>query len=382
MKIGFDVSQTGSGKAGCGYFADSLIQALCSIDVRNDYILYPHFGTSYWDPDGKKSTRMMHHPRFTRRVMAADRMASKQFWEEMTPDKEVQLGNPDIVHSNNFSCPKGFQRAKLVYTLHDLNFLEYPEFTTEENRWICFGGVFDASCHADYIAAVSDYSRKTFLNIFPHYPTDQISVVYEGSRFTFDSPLDGSIQSRLGLVSNHYWLGVGTLEPRKNLRRLLRAYAGFRKASTDCHPLVLAGGKGWMEDDLDAYISSLGLSGDVKLAGYVTDAELAWLYCHCFAFVYPSLYEGFGLPVLEAMSLGAPVITSNVTSLPEVAGDAGILINPLIENEIYLAMLQLTDHPGLRAELKEKSLVQAARFSWESTAERMLNIYRLLREYD
>ncbi len=183
MKIGFDISQTGQAKAGCGYFADSLIQALSRIDEQNDYILFPNFGTSYWDPDGKRSTRTIHSPRFTRKVIAAGAAESRQFWEEMTPDKENVLGTPDIVHSNNFSCPKRFKNAKLIYTLHDLNFLEYPEFTTEENRWICFNGVFDASCYADYIAAVSDYSRKTFLNVFPHYPEDRIAVVYEGSRF-------------------------------------------------------------------------------------------------------------------------------------------------------------------------------------------------------
>ena len=376
MKIGFDISQTGQAKAGCGYFADSLIQALSRIDEQNDYILFPNFGTSYWDPDGKRSTRTIHSPRFTRKVIAAGAAESRQFWEEMTPDKENVLGTPDIVHSNNFSCPKRFKNAKLIYTLHDLNFLEYPEFTTEENRWICFNGVFDASCYADYIAAVSDYSRKTFLNVFPHYPEDRIAVVYEGSRFKDVSPVDASLQIKLRLTSNRFWLGVGTLEPRKNIRRLLRAYAGFQKESAERYPLILAGGKGWMEDDLEDYISKMGLSDHVKLAGYVSDAQLAWLYRNCFAFIYPSLYEGFGLPVLEAMSLGAPVIASNNTSIPEVVGDAGILIDPLKEEDICLAMLQLTENPLVREQLKKKALIQAALFSWESTAKRVLDIYR------
>ena len=375
MKIGFDVSQTGSGKAGCGYFADSLIQALYHMDLLNDYILYPNFGTSYWDPDGKKSTRMINHPRFVRKTIASGAAESRHFWEEMTPDKESLLGHPDIVHSNNFSCPKGFQNAKLVYTLYDLNFLKYPEFTTEENRWICFNGVLDASCYADYIMAISDYSRKTFLNVFPHYPEDRISVIYGGSRLTIDSQTDSSVQNRLGLAADRFWLGVGTLEPRKNLRRFLSAYAGFQRESACCYPLVLAGGKGWMEDDLEDFISKLGLSDHVKLAGYVSDAQLSWLYRNCFAFVYPSLYEGFGLPVLEAMSLGAAVITSNVTSLPEVAGDAGILIDPLKEDEISSAMLQLLNDSHLRESLKQKALVQAARFSWKNAAKRVLEIY-------
>ncbi len=381
MKIGFDVSQTGSGKAGCGYFADSLVQALHEIDSQNDYILYPNFGTSYWDPSAKKTTRNIRSPHVTRKVIASDVVESRRFWEDMTPEKEVLLGNPDIVHSNNFSCPKGFRKARLIYTLHDLNFLEYPEFTTEENRWICFNGVFDAACYADYIVAASDYSRKMFLKVFPHYPENRISVVYEGSRFTLDSLPDASIQHRLKLDADGFWLGVGTLEPRKNLRRLLEAYAIFRKESGNIPPLVLAGGKGWMEDDLDVFIGGLGLSEHVRLAGYVSDPQLAWLYRNCFAFVYPSLYEGFGLPVLEAMSLGAAVVTSNVTSLPEVAGDAGILVNPLERREMYLAMQQLTENPELRQHLRKKAIVQSARFSWENTAKRVLKIYcRILNE--
>ena len=375
MKIGFDVSQTGGGKAGCGYFADSLIQALHEIDCQNDYILYPYFGTSYWDPSAKKTARNIRSPHVTRKVIASDAAESRRFWEEMTPEKEILLGNPDIVHSNNFSCPKGFGKARLVYTLHDLNFLEYPEFTTEENRWICFNGVFDAACYADYIVAASDYSRNRFLEVFPHYPEDRISAVYEGSRFTLNSRTDASIQGRLKLDSDCFWLGVGTLEPRKNIRRLLEAYASFRKESPNACPLVLAGGKGWMEDDLEEFIGGLGLSGHVKLAGYVSDSQLAWLYCNCFAFIYPSLYEGFGLPVLEAMSLGAAVITSNVTSLPEVAGDAGMLINPLEKDEIRLAMQKMTESPQLRKAFKQKAMVQSSLFSWEDTAKRVLNIY-------
>ena len=184
MKIGFDVSQTGEDKAGCGYFADSLIQALTGIDHENEYILYPHFGASFWDPTGKKTTRNIDCCNVSRVVTGNDFHQSRTFWEHFPEHGEEKLGSPDIVHANNFSCPRAFHRAKIVYTLYDMSFLIYPEFTTEQNRWTCFEGVFNASCYADFIVAISEYSRNSFMEIFPHYPAERIRVVPLGSRFT------------------------------------------------------------------------------------------------------------------------------------------------------------------------------------------------------
>ena len=183
MKIGFDISQTGNNKAGCGYFADSLIQALMNYDGVNEYILYPHFGTSFWDPKGESTTRKFDHPRVIRKVIGKDFAKSMVFWGSLPDDGEKDLGNPDIIHSNNYSCPSGLRQARLVYTLYDLSFLEYPDLTTEENRGKCFEGVFSASICADFIISISDYSRKKFLKIFPHYPEKRIRVVPLGSRF-------------------------------------------------------------------------------------------------------------------------------------------------------------------------------------------------------
>ena len=139
--------------------------------------------------------------------------------------------------------------------------------------------------------------------------------------------------------------------------------------------MVLAGGKGWLEDDLEEFVQELGLSDNVLLLGYVSDKELSWLYRNCFSFVYPSLYEGFGLPVLEAMGQGAAVITSSTTSLPEVAGSAALFVNPLDELDIVGAFQKVGGDVNYREELKRRAVIQAKKFSWEKSAAEVLKIY-------
>jgi len=375
MKIGFDISQTGDNKAGCGYFADSLIQALIRHDTSNEYVLYPHFGTSFWDPKGESTTRRFDQPNITRKVVGKDFAKAMTFWSNLPEDGEKDLGRPDIIHSNNYSCPQGLKQARLVYTLYDLSFLEYPDLTTEENRGKCFEGVFSASICADFIVSISDYSRKKFLEIFPHYPEKRIRVVPLGSRFLSEKTGRRQGQALKMLQAGEFWLAVGTLEPRKNLRRLLRAFSDYVRQTNAPYPLALAGGKGWLEEDFEEFIRGLGESNNVRTLGYVSDQDLAWLYRNCFCFVFPSLYEGFGLPVLEAMGQGAAVITSNGTSLPEVAGDAAHYIDPFDEHDITEAFLKLDSNGVYRDALREKAVIQAEKFSWEKSAEMVLDIY-------
>jgi glycosyltransferase involved in cell wall biosynthesis len=374
MKVGFDISQTGKDKAGCGYFADSLIQSLTNMDKENEYILYPHFGTSFWDPTAEKTSRNIERSNVSRILISNNFQESRDFWKHLPANGEEMLGSPDIIHANNFSCPRGIKRARIVYTLYDLAFLVYPEFTTEQNRWTCFNGVFNAACYADFIVAISNYSRSNFLEIFPHYPADRVRVAHLGSRFSSISEYDlGSVIE--GLVPNKFWLAVGTLEPRKNVRRLLRAFASFVRCNPNSLTLVLAGGRGWLEDDIEEFIGVLEIREHVKILGYVKDEELIWLYKNCYAFIYPSLFEGFGLPVLEALSLGAAVVTSSTTSLPEVAGDAACYIDPLKEEDAVAAMSRLMTDECYRMKLKSLSKSQAMKFSWDRCAAEVLDIY-------
>ncbi len=374
MRIGFDISQTGAGKAGCGYFADSLIQHLSDIDRENHYILYPTFGDFFWDPNWRKSTRRISSPKFSRGEGHASLERAQAFWTAPPNDLEARLDKPDIVHSNNFFCPRGLKTARLVYTLYDLSFLEHPEWHTEENRCGCFSGVFNASLYADLIISISESSRRHFLDVFPHFPPERIVVVHLASRFSPDPglPRPASLTS---IEPERFWLSVGTIEPRKNHLRLLEAYAELKKMGKAAFPLVLAGGAGWLMRDFRAAMQRMKLEDDVIMPGYLDNSALQWLYQNCYALVYPSLFEGFGLPVLEAMSLGAPVISSNTTSIPEIVGDAGILVNPLNVEEISGAMLKLHEDGSLRRSLGERGIQRARLFSWETAARKVLECY-------
>ena len=375
MRIGFDISQTGQAKAGCGWFADSLIRHLAEIDSRNEYLLYPSFGDLYWDAVGPAATIQIDKPNFRRGLSHSTIAEMQQFWRNPGARFEAQLGAPDIVHSNNFFCPRGLTGARLVYTLYDLIFLEHPESTTEANRIGCFAGVFNASLRADLIVAISDYSRRHFLETFPHYPADRVHVVHLASRFQLRA--DCARPEKLArLQPGRFWLNVGTIEPRKNLRRLLQAYARLKEQLGGSFPLVLAGGKGWLMEDFDSVVEKLGLREDVVVLGYAEESELQWLYQNCFTFLYPSLFEGFGLPVLEAMTLGAPVIASNTTSLPEIVGGAGLLVDPLEEDAIVNAMRGLATSRIDRDALRQQAMAQARKFSWDSTARRVRDLYQ------
>jgi glycosyltransferase involved in cell wall biosynthesis len=181
-------------------------------------------------------------------------------------------------------------------------------------------------------------------------------------------------------LPEHFILFLGTIEPRKNVQTLIRAYARWRQAETSLPKLIVAGGKGWYYDRIFAAVESLGLTGDIIFPGYVEQEELPLWYNAADLFVYPSRFEGFGLPVLEAMACGVPVVTTNASSLPEVAGDAALLVAPDDEGQLVEAMRCGLSDQTLRQEIRAKGLAQAARFSWEYTARRTLNSYHLAME--
>lgn len=378
MKIGFDVSQTAEKKAGCGYYAEQIIEHLLKIDQDNEYLLYPVF-YNYRHPNFKKA--------YQNKAQNVKSMFMDYSWQRVNEiwkqnnNLEYYLGFPDIVHANNFSCPK-YIKTKKVFTLYDVGFLDCFEYTTEENRLVCFEGVFEASIYADHIIAISDFSKKAFLKYFPHYPEERISVIYLGSRPSLHPVSDErKIKDILDKhsIKDQFWLGVGTIEPRKNYRLLLEAYARLVDERNEERLLVIAGGSGWLEEDIQDEVTKLGIRDKTKFLGYVSDEELSVLYSTCHGFVFPSNYEGFGLPVLEAMSCGAPVITSKVTSLPEVAGDAALYIDPKSADSLVMAMNKMDDL-NLRRQLKQESIRQAAKFSWTKAAEEILQIYEKVLE--
>jgi glycosyltransferase involved in cell wall biosynthesis len=296
------------------------------------------------------------------------------FWN--AADMEVTLGTPDVVHSNNFWCPTGLGSSRLIYTLYDLGFIADPSWSTEANRVGCFEGVFRASIAADWIVAISDASRAHFLKTFPHFPPERICVIYPCSRFASPDDEQGACPPILRtVVPQRFWLSVGTIEPRKNQLMLATAYARYLERGGEPMPLVLAGGDGWRMEDFPMRLQELGISAQVIMTGYVSDAELVWLYRNCFANLYPSLFEGFGLPVLEGMQFGAPTIASRSTSIPEVAGDAAILLPPRDASAWADAMLGLAHQSGERSAMVARSRRQAARFDWTASARQLLALY-------
>ncbi|NOU92966.1 glycosyltransferase [Paenibacillus sp. LMG 31456] len=374
MKIGYDVSQTAEEMAGCGFFAKQIISHLIEQNKENQYLLYPVF-YGYRHPDYKQAFKS-ELPNVSSLFLDQSWRKVNSMWTDNSNMDEL-LGFPDLIHSNNFSFPHEV-KAKRIMTIYDMGYLDCPEFTTEANRLVCFKGAFDASISADHIITISEFSKRSFLKYFPYYPEEKVSVVYLGNRPTLnkvtETTLIQQVFTKFGLKEN-FWLGVGTVEPRKNYRLLIEAYAKLVNENNETKPLYIAGGRGWMENDIQNRIKELGITEKVKFLGYVSDEELSVLYSQCFAFIYPSHYEGFGLPVLEAMSCGAPVITSNNSSIPEVVGDAGLLINAKKVESLSDAMLKLNIQEGLREELISKALIQAAKFSWTYAADQVLKIY-------
>jgi glycosyltransferase involved in cell wall biosynthesis len=373
MHIGFDVSQTGSGKAGCGYYAHAMLQAMLAHAPEYRYSLYPSFGDFYLDVSmpvrSPYSGSNVHYgPRHVSRDTAST------FWAN--PDVEAVLSRPDIVHANNYWCPTQLVSSRLIYTFYDLGFAVDPNWTMETNRTGCFDGVFRSSVVADWIVAISEASRDHYLRVFPHFPEDRIRVIYPCSRFV-DSNSEGKRPKAMGNIpSGNYWLNVGTIEPRKNQRCLVEAYARYIAAGGAPMPLVLAGGKGWLMDDFKEHLLELGIAAQVVMTGFFTDDELIWLYRNCYANLYPSLFEGFGLPVLEGMKFGAPTLTSDTTSIPEVAGDAAILLNPADVAAWSDSMLRLSQNKDEREQLTVKAKRQAEKFSWQASATALLELYR------
>jgi glycosyltransferase involved in cell wall biosynthesis len=371
MHIGFDISQTGSGKAGCGYYTHAMMKAMLSVGPQHDYALYPSFGDFFFDAmmpitNPYRGVHVEYGPRHLTRAAAIE------FWNQQ--GLEQSLGKPDIVHANNFWAPIQLASSRLVYTLYDMGFAVNPDWTTEINRIGCFNGVFRSSIAADWVVAISEYSRAHYLKLFPNFPSDRVSVVHPCSRF--DEPsAQGTPVAALKAEAGEFWLSVGTIEPRKNQRLLLRAYARYIEGGGRPMPLVLAGGKGWLMGDFQNYVAQLGISDRVILTGYITDAELIWLYRNCYANLYPSVFEGFGLPVLEGMQFGAPTISSNATSMPEVAGDAAILLEPYDPGPWTQTMLDLAGNPDKRHPLSIAALARAGQFDWKRSATSMLAIY-------
>ncbi|HUO85979.1 MAG TPA: glycosyltransferase family 1 protein [Thermoanaerobaculia bacterium] len=296
-------------------------------------------------------------------------------WQQTRLPARLAAGDVDLLWSPLATLPWR-PPVPSVVTVHDLTALLFPEAHTARVRWSMLPFLARSLATARQVVAIS---QATAADVAVHFPEvrDRLRVVPNGvDRRYRPAGADEVAAIRAGLgAPDGYLLAVGTLEPRKNLGTLLTAWEALAAADRAFPPLVLVGGAGWETRSFRRRLAELERRG-LRHLGRVDDDRLLALYQGATAFAYPSLYEGFGLPVLEAMACGVPVVTSDVSSLPEIAGDAALLVDPRDASALARALRRLIDEPALAADLAARGRIRAAEFSWERTAAAMEDVFR------
>lgn len=356
MIIGIDSQATSELKTGLGIYAWNLTKHLEEIDTKNRYIL------------------------LTQSFRLGRRTTHRLFWENVTMPLQALKQSVDILHTTGFSAPcwKGPWRS--VVTIHDIIGKIFPENLSWLSRWYWSIWLPFINSKSDRIIVDSNCTKQDLIRYVRINP-DKICVIplAAGSHFTTQvktSEID-SLCRRLG-IQKPYLLFVGSMEPRKNLPRIINAFEKIKAKKKIPHQLVVAGLRAVGYSAVDQLISERRLSNTVKCLNYVNDRDLIELYNGCDLFLFPTLYEGFGIPILEAMKCGAPVLTSNLSSIPEVAGDAAVYIDPYSEEEIGKGIDRILSDSQLRKDLREKGFRQAGKFNWNQTASQTLAVYEEL----
>jgi len=365
MKIGIDAQMLCGVVTGIERYASEMVHEFFQANPQAEFFLY-----------SPKSLTIDVPSRANIKVREANvtRRAGKTLWSQTQLPYWANQDNLDVFWGPTHRLPRLLSnKVARVVTIHDLVWKHAGETMPHINRLAEQCLMPDAIRLADRIMADSHSTADAIVTEFP-WARERVRVVHLGAT-VLPAPL-GFNELRALKIDRAYFLFVGTLEPRKNLRRLLEAYASLDDAIKKQTLLVIAGGKGWGNVDLVSLIQSLGLNESVRLTGYVTEQQLSTLYAHARFLAMPSLYEGFGLPLVEAMSFGTPVLTSSCSSLPEVAGDAGILVDPHNTNSVASGLLQMLKDDALRNELAVRAKVNVARFSWEKAAKETMKIFQ------
>jgi glycosyltransferase involved in cell wall biosynthesis len=367
LHIAIDAHSVGAQLAGNESYAVNLIEALAEIDQTNLYTLY------------------------VTRPAGIDRFANR--WSNfkvrqtlphtplvripLTLSAELRRHPVDVLHVQ-FTAPP-FAPCPVVTTIHDLSFEHLPETFKRRSRAQLRLTVRRTARKAALILTLSEFSRRDIIETYA-VGSERV-IVTPAAAPTHFKPVTSETElektrERYGIGAN-YLLSLGSIQPRKNLTRLIEAFQQLRKSRPDDElpQLVIAGKRGWLDDEVFRAAQQDSLNGSVKFIGYVPEEDLPALYSGAMCFVYPSYFEGFGLPVLEAMQCGAPVIAGNQTSLPEVAGDAALLFDPFDTRALGEAIARVIDHPDYRADLRARGLKRAAEFSWTATARLTLKAY-------
>lgn len=366
MKIGIDLHTLTNFKQGTHTFTSNLVEELLALDRDNRYYLYIT----------DKNEGVLEA--FSRPNVTFSRVVPHQRLIRIPISLPVKLAYDgiDVFHCQYMAPLTAV--TPIAVAMHDIIHEYMPELYPR-NLCRMMRVLYPLSVRkARHVLTISEHSKQDIMKYYG-VPPEKITVTYCGVSKAF-SPIDdqaaiGRAKHRYG-ISGPYIYYVGRLEPRKNLLTLIRAYHALRQRGVDTHTLVLSGMKYYQYERLHALVVELGLQREVIFTGGVEDAELPLLINGASAFAYPTLAEGFGLPPLEAMACGTPVVTSNLSSLPEVVGDAGLLVDPLSVDELSSAIERIITDSELRASLRAKGLIQAGRFSWRDTANRTLEVFK------
>jgi glycosyltransferase involved in cell wall biosynthesis len=367
LRIAIDAHSVGAKLAGNESYAVNLIEALAEIDGVNEYTLYVTTAEAHdrfhrrW-PNFQVHTTLPHTPLI--RI-------------PLTLSAELRKHPVDVLHVQ-FTAPP-FCPCPAVVSIHDLSFEHLPETFNRRSRAQLRLTVRHSARKATRILTLSEHTRNDIIETYGITP-DKITAIPLAAPAHFGPVANDKELQRVRHtygIDGDYVLSVGSIQPRKNLVRLIKAYASLRgnQGGNKFPKLVLVGKRAWLYDETLRALNDSGISESVVLTGYVPESDLPALYSGALCFVYPSFFEGFGLPPLEAMQCGTPVIVGNATSLPEVVGEAGLKVDPFDVSAIAWAMDQLIQSAELRQDLRAKGLARARLFDWKETARQTLAVY-------
>lgn len=372
MRIVIDYTPAVQQGAGIGRHTRGLVHALAPLCVGHDVTLLV-FGR----PPGGRPVAAP--PALAVRIVPIANRWLTLGWQRAGLPLPVEWlsGATDLYHASDFVLPP-IRQARSLLTVHDLSFLTVPDCAEAALRDYLTRVVPASVARADHVLADSESTRQDLVRLLGVAPA-KITVVYPGVETRFQPQMTPTatarVRQRYGLGDGPFVLGVGTLEPRKNWPGLIRAWTRLRQTRALPHRLVLAGGKGWLFEEIFAAAEASPHRSDITFTGFVDDADLPALYAAADVFAFPSRYEGFGIPVLEAMACGAPVVCSDNSSLPEAAGDAALLVPAQDDEALTSALQRLIEDSTLRQALRARGLAQAQRFTWDAAAATLWQTY-------
>ncbi len=380
MKIGIDIRSLAAGRrTGVEEYTIGLLRALFQLGGEHEYVLF----FNAWGNEEPNLAWTEGFPQVTvRRFRIPNKLLNLSLWYWRYPKLDRLIGGVDVFFMPNLNFAAFSQEVKLIVTAHDLSFEFFPQMFSWKQRLWHYAVNFRALLRrADAIVAVSKSTKDDLITRY-HVPETKVQVIHSGIDERF-APMDRNTLALLGVQKKYhlpykYILYLGTIEPRKNLGALLAAFEAFQGAAINPemarYELVLAGCPGWKYEEFFRAIHTSPVRDKIHLIGFVDDADKPALYNLASVFVYPSFYEGFGFPPLEALACGVPVIASHSASLPEVIDEAGVLVDPYRPDEIFQALQGILSDKGYQARLRERALAQRCHFTWSQAAQSFLEI--------